>query len=212
MAIVDEKKVKKAVTAGVKYAAGGAGLGAGIIGQVFIVDNLLGGPSLSKLSFLPETIRKIVPGGIMILLASWGVDKVSDPRLKAAITGAGISGGADILRRLVGPYVPWILANVPGNGMNGLKGKQGYAPINVGDFQYSYYKENAFQGVPGKMSMQGNTMRSFQGSKMSMQGGPGAYALNGAGAYALNGVKPAAYALNGRRRKRSLRGTSYLLS
>ena len=171
---------KKGASKLIKFASGGAGFGAGLWGM-----GKLQGLTGYLPAFIPELIRKMVPGVAVMILSYYASTKVKDDRLQAIALGIGFSGGADALRSLLGTFLPGVKSVVPG-----LDGPGGAAAVNVGDFQMPYYWENAFQGF----SMQG----------MSMQGGDKpAYALNGPGAFALNG---GAYSLMGRNRRKSLRG------
>jgi len=206
MAIVKAATVDKAISTGTKFGAGAVGFGAGLAAQK-VAHSFV--PSLS---FLPEGAKKYVPSVIIMALAVFAASQIKNQKVQFGLFGLGISGATDFLYRLLGSTIPFF-QNLPSNGMNGMRGMrglrgaaQGANAINVGDYKYSYYKENAFQGGMGKMSMQG----------MSMQGA-GAYALNGTNgnAYALNGGQGDAYALNGRKRRRGLRGAgsqAYLLN
>src|SRR6185503_1536297 len=194
MALVKPATVNKAITTGTKFGAGAVGLVSGFAAQK-VAQSVM-----PTLSFLPAGVQKYLPGVVVMAAAVFAASQTSNQKLQYGLFGLGISGASDFLYRLLGTSIPFFM-NAPSNGMNGmrgLRGTQGAAAINVGDYKYSYYRNNAFQGL-GKMRMQG----------MSMQGA-GAYALNGAndGAYALNGGQGGdgnAYALSGRKR-RGLRG------
>lgn len=183
---------KKASSKLVKFAAGGAGFGVGLLGM-----GKLQGFAAKLPAFIPEFIRKMVPGVAVMILSYYASTRLKDDRLQALAMGVGFSGGADALRRLLGSIFPGVKDMVPG-----LDGPQGAAPVNVGDFQMPYYWQNAFQGLNGSFSMQG-----LNGS-FSMQGADPAYALNG-GAFALNG---GSYSLMGRKRRKSLAGPAYALN
>lgn len=178
--------VKKASSKGLRFGIGGVSFGLGLYGM-----GKIQGLTDKLPSFIPEIIRKMIPGIAIMGLSYWASTKTKDDRIQAALLGLGFSGGADAFRRLLGPIFPGIKDYVP--GLNGTQGAEG---INVGDFQMPYYWENAFQGLRGNMSMQGMSMQG-----MSMQG-PGPFSLNGPGAFALNGK--GAYSLMGKRRR--LRG------
>lgn len=172
---------KKASSKVVKFASGGLGFGVGLYGM-----SKLQGLSAQLPAFIPEVVKKLTPGLAVMFLSYFLSTKVKDDRIQSALLGVGFSGGADALRRLLGTMFPGIKDVVPG-----LEGAQGAKGINVGDFQYGYYKENAFQGL-GSFSMQGMSMQGT-GNAYSLNGGRGGYSLmgrrkglRGTGAYALN--------------------------
>jgi hypothetical protein len=184
-----KEAVKTTLTTAQKFGFGGAGFGGGLL--LMKVLNNIALPNDEK--GLVLWFKKLAPSAIIMLTSYFLSKKASsaDKRLEAALLGVGFAGGADMLRKTLGEFIPWFKDNLP--GINGLGITGGAEAINVGDFQMPYYRENAFQG----MSMQGFSMQGAGGSP---------YALNGDNAYALNGAD-GGYALMGRRR-RGLRGAS----
>jgi hypothetical protein len=190
--------VKTAGNSAWKYLFTALGLGLGILALKKVPK--------TNIALLNGLVDKILPGGVVVMIA-WWMSNQSNPYAKFGAWGVGTAGAIDIVRKLVGDKFPQLTDLLPSlgrlggsfsmqgmrglgesfsmQGMRGLRGMRGlgdpgYAPINVGDFQYSYYKKNAFQGM-------GNTSAYALGNSSP-------YALGNTSPNALN--KPKSYAMN----------------